>query len=203
MDETLTMLKDLTDAPGVSGFEEPVRRVMRRYLEPLGEIMTDNLGSIAGRKVGQADGPKIVLAGHLDEIGFMVTRITDDGFLKFQTLGGWWEQVMLAHRVEVHSREGAIIGVIGSKPPHILEPDERKKVYEKKQMFVDIGARSRAEAESWGVRPGDPIVPASEFSVMRNPDLLMAKAWQPGWPDSSTLLPSGGSPGDPSLTPWA
>lgn len=177
MDETLTMLKELTDAPGVSGFEEPVRRVMRRYLEPLGEVLTDNLGSIVGRKVGQADGPKIAFAGHLDEIGFMVTRITDEGYLKFQTLGGWWEQVMLAHRVEVQTRNGAIIGVIGSKPPHILDADERKKVYEKKNMFVDIGASSREEAESWGVRPGDPIVPASAFSVMRNPDLLMAKAW--------------------------
>src|SRR2546429_312518 len=92
MDATLTMLKDLTDAPGVWGLEEPVRQVMRRYLEPLGEVMTDNLGSIVGRKVGLAGGPKVVLAGHMDEIGFMITRITDDGYLKFQTLGGWWEQ---------------------------------------------------------------------------------------------------------------
>ncbi len=150
MDETLTMLKDLTDAPGVSGFEEPVRRVMRRYLEPLGEILTDNLGSIVGRKVGNADGPKIAFAGHLDEIGFMVTRITDDGYLKFQTLGGWWDQVMLAHRVQVQTRTGAIIGVIGSKPPHILDGDERKKVYEKKNMFIDIGASSREEVEFMG-----------------------------------------------------
>jgi endoglucanase len=107
----------------------------------------------------------------------MVTRITDEGYLKFQTLGGWWEQVMLEHRVEVQTRNGAIIGVIGSKPPHILDADERKKVYEKKNMFVDIGAASREEAESWGVRPGDPIVPVSAFSIMLNPNLLMAKAW--------------------------
>ena len=177
MDDTLTMLKDLTDAPGVSGFEEPVRRVMRRYLEPLGEILTDNLGSIAGRKSGLDAGPKIMLAGHLDEIGFMVTRVTDEGYLKFQTLGGWWAQVMLAQRVEVYTRQGPIIGVIGSKPPHILSHDERNKVYEKRDMFVDIGASSREEAESWGIRPGDPVVPVCPFTVMRNPDLLMAKAW--------------------------
>lgn len=177
MDETLAMLKELTDAPGVSGFEGPVRQVMRRYLEPLGEVMTDNLGSIVGRKVGQADGPKIILAGHLDEIGFMVTRITDDGFLKFQTLGGWWEQVMLAQRVEVYTRSGPVVGVIGSKPPHILPPDERKKVYEKKDMFIDIGASSREEAEAFGVRPGDPVVPFSPFAVMKNEKLLLAKAW--------------------------
>ncbi|MCG8347710.1 MAG: M42 family metallopeptidase [Chloroflexales bacterium] len=177
MEEMLTMMKELTDAPGVPGQEEAVRRVMRRYLEPLGEVMTDNLGSIVGRKVGQAGGPKIVLAGHLDEIGFMVTRITDEGYLKFQTLGGWWEQVMLAQRVEVYTRNGPIIGVIGSKPPHILEAEERKKPADKKTMFIDIGASSCQEAEEWGIRPGDPVVPVCPFTVMRNEKLLMAKAW--------------------------
>src|SRR5919206_4484773 len=177
MDETLQMMRDLTDAPGVPGQEEAVRRVMRRYLEPLGEIITDNLGSIACRKAGQADGPKVMLAGHLDEIGFMVTRITDEGFLKFQTLGGWWEQVMLAQRVEVYTRDGVVVGVIGSKPPHILSAEDRKKVYEKKDMFIDVGASSRAEAEAFGIRPGDPVVPVCPFTVMKNEKLLMAKAW--------------------------
>jgi endoglucanase len=177
MDEFLTMLKELTDAPGISGFEEPVRRVMRQYLEPLGEIVTDNLGSIGARKVGQANGPKIMLAGHLDEIGFMVTRITDEGYLKFQTIGGWWEQVMLAQRVEVITRNGPVIGVVGSKPPHILSPDERNKVYDRKQMFIDIGASSKDEAMEWGIRPGDAVVPVCPFTIMKNPDLLMAKAW--------------------------
>jgi endoglucanase len=107
----------------------------------------------------------------------MVTRITDEGYLKFQPLGGWWDQVMLAQRVEIYTHQGPIVGVIGSKPPHILAPDERNKVYEKKHMFIDIGASSRAEAESWGVRPGDPVVPVCPFTVMRNPELLMAKAW--------------------------
>ncbi|NJN15497.1 MAG: M42 family metallopeptidase [Oscillochloris sp.] len=177
MDETLQMLKDLAEAPGVPGQETAVRKVMRRYLEPHGTIITDNLGSVIGRKVGVEGGPKIMVAGHLDEIGFMVTRITDEGYLKFQTLGGWWEQVMLAHRVEVITRDGPIVGVIGSKPPHILSPDERHKVVDKNAMFIDIGAESRAEAESWGVRPGDAVVPVGPFGQMRNPDLLMAKAW--------------------------
>lgn len=177
MDETLTMLKELTDAPGPSGFEEPVRRVMRRYLEPYGEILTDNLGSIAARKSGQENGPKVLIAGHLDEIGFMITRITDEGYLKFQTIGGWWDQVMLAQRVDIMTREGVIPGVIGSKPPHILSPDERNKVFEKKHMFIDIGAGSKEEAISWGVNPGDPVVPSCPFTVMKNPDFLLAKAW--------------------------
>jgi putative aminopeptidase FrvX len=177
MDDTLKMMQELTEAPGISGFEEPVRRVMRRYMEPLSEILTDNLGSIVGRKVGQEGGPKILLAGHMDEIGFMVTRITDEGYLKFQTIGGWWDQVMLAQRVEIYTRQGPVIGVIGSKPPHILSSDERKKVYEKKDMFIDVGAFSREEAQSFGIRPGDPVVPVCPFTVMRNPKLLMTKAW--------------------------
>jgi putative aminopeptidase FrvX len=177
VDETLTMMRELTDAPGVPGQEEAVRRVMRRYLEPLGEVITDNLGSIAGRKVGRQGGPKVLLAGHLDEIGFMVTRITDEGYLKFQTLGGWWEQVMLAQRVEVFTRSGPLTGVIGSKPPHILDPEERNKPVKKQAMFIDIGAASRDEAQEWGVRPGDMVVPVCPFTAMRNEKLLMAKAW--------------------------
>lgn len=177
MDATLTMLRDLAEAPGVPGQEGAVREVMRRYLEPLGDVITDNLGGIAGVRSGQADGPKIMLAGHLDEIGFLVTRITDEGYVKFQTLGGWWDQVMLAHRVEIYTRNGPIIGVIGSKPPHILSQEERNKVFEKKHMFIDIGAGSKAEAQSWGVRPGDMVVPVGPFQQMRNSELLMAKAW--------------------------
>lgn len=177
MDETVAMMRELTEAPGIPGYEEPVRQVMRRYLEPLGEIMTDNLGGIAARKVGQMGGPKIMIGSHMDEIGFMVTRITDAGFLKFQTLGGWWEQVMLAQRVEVYTRTGPVIGVTGSKPPHIIPLEERKKPIDKKDMFIDIGATSRAEAEAWGVRPGDPVVPICPFTPMHNEKLLMAKAW--------------------------
>lgn len=177
MSELLTMLRELTDAPGVPGQEAAVREVMRRYLQPHSEIITDNLGSIAGRKIGKANGPKIMLAGHLDEIGFMVTRITDEGYLKFQTLGGWWEQVMLAQRVQVYTREGPVIGVIGSKPPHILSAEIRSKPVDKKTMYIDIGASSRDEASSWGIRPGDAVVPVCPFTPMRNEKLLMAKAW--------------------------
>ena len=149
---------------------------MRRYLEPLGEILTDNLGrsSAEGRPGRWAED---LLAGHMDEIGFMVTRITDEGYLKFQTIGGWWEQVMLAQRVEIHTRQGPVIGVIGSKPPHILSPTSARRSYEKKDMFIDIGAASSEEAQSFGIRPGDPVVPVCPFTVMRNPKLLMTKAW--------------------------
>lgn len=177
MDELLQMYKELTEAPGVPGYEAPVREIMRRYLSPFGDVLTDNLGSIVARKSGRGGGPRILLAGHMDEVGFMVTQITEKGFIRFQALGGWWEQVMLAQRVTIRTRKGEIPGVIGSKPPHILPQEERNRVVQKRDMFIDIGAASREEAESFGVRPGDPIMPVCPFTVMPNPKVLMAKAW--------------------------
>lgn len=177
MDETLKMLKELTDASGVPGFEREVREVIRKYVEPYAKVETDHLGSIVAKKQGTSSSPRIMLSGHMDEIGFMVKYITEKGFIKFTPLGGWFDQVLLAQRVIVKTRKGDIPGVIGSKPPHILDPEARKKVVERKDMFIDIGASSAEEAKEWGVRPGDPIVPVSEFTVMKNPDLLMAKAW--------------------------
>ncbi|MYL62828.1 M20/M25/M40 family metallo-hydrolase [Bacillus hwajinpoensis] len=178
LDETLQMLKELTDANGVPGNEREPRDVMKKHIESLSdEIMYDNLGSLIAVKKGNAEGPKIMVAGHLDEIGFMVTRIDDKGFLYFQTVGGWWEQVMLAQRVNVMTRNGNIMGVIGSKPPHILPAEQRKKSVDKKDMFIDIGASSKEEAMEWGIKPGDSVVPVCEFTVMNNEKMLMAKAW--------------------------
>ncbi len=180
MDDTLQLLKDLTDAPGVPGQEGPVREVMERYLAPHGELMYDNLGSVVGMRRGKGAGdnaPKVLIAGHMDEVGFMVTMIDDNGFIKFQTLGGWWEQVMLAQRVLVRTRKGDLIGVFGSKPPHILPADERKKPVEKSDMFIDIGVMSKEEAIEAGVRPGDPIIPICPFAQMANPKMMLAKAW--------------------------
>lgn len=178
MDEQLKMLKALTDANGISGFEKEARDVMRSYITPYADsVETDNLGSLIAKKTGAEDGPKIMIAGHLDEIGFMVTTIDDKGFLRFQTIGGWWGQVMLAQRVTVMTSEGNLSGVIGSKPPHVLTPEQRKKPVDIKDMFIDIGASSKEEAMEFGVKPGDAIVPVCEFTVMKNEKLLMAKAW--------------------------
>jgi putative aminopeptidase FrvX len=178
LDETLTMLKDLTDAKGIPGNEREPREVMKKYITPYAdEVFTDGLGSLIAKKIGKADGPKIMVAGHLDEVGFMVTHIDDKGFLRFQTVGGWWSQVMLAQRVTIVTSKGDITGVIGSKPPHILPPEARKKPVEIKDMFIDIGASSREEAMEWGVRPGDQVVPYFVFTVMKNEKMLLAKAW--------------------------
>lgn len=179
MDETVLMLKELTDANGVPGNERQSREVMKKYIEPYADsIETDGLGSLIAKKEGLADGPKIMVAGHLDEVGFMISQIDDKGFLKFQPLGGWWSQVMLAQRVTITTRSGKeVTGVIGSKPPHILSPEARKKPVEIKDMFIDIGASSSGEVKEWGVAPGDMVTPYFEFTVMNNEKMLLAKAW--------------------------
>lgn len=178
LDETVRMLKRLTDAKGVPGNEGEVRELMREYITPYAdEVTIDGIGSLIAKKIGKEDGPKIVISGHLDEVGFMVTRIDSKGFLWFQPLGGWWSQVLLAQRVTVVTKTGDLTGIIGSKPPHILTPEARKKPVDLKDMFIDIGASSAKEAKDWGVRPGDMVVPYFEFTVMNNEKLLLAKAW--------------------------
>ncbi|HLS66076.1 MAG TPA: M42 family metallopeptidase [Pseudogracilibacillus sp.] len=178
LDPTLTMLKELTDANAISGHEKEARDVMEKYIKPHADkVYTDHLGSLIAEKAGEANGPKIMIAGHLDEVGFMVTRIDKKGFLYFQTIGGWWNQVMLAQRVTIMTKKGNLTGVIGSKPPHILTAEQRKKPVEIKDMFIDIGASSKEEAESFGVRPGDSVVPYFEFTQMKNEKMLLAKAW--------------------------
>jgi endoglucanase len=113
----------------------------------------------------------------MDEIGFMITHLTKDGFLKFVQLGGWWDQVLLGHRVVIKTRKGDLVGVIGAKPPHIVDPEERKKVVKKDQMYIDIGATSKEEVEAAGVRAGDPAVPQADFAVMANGKSLLSKAF--------------------------
>lgn len=174
--ETKDLFQTLTELPGVSGFEHQVRRFMKSELEKYSdEIVQDRLGSVFGVKHGQ--GPKVLAAGHMDEVGFMVTQITENGMLRFQTLGGWWSQVLLAQRVQVITDNGPIMGVIGSIPPHLLNPEQRKKPMEEKNMLIDIGADDREDAEKIGIKPGQQIVPICPFTPLANPKKIMAKAW--------------------------
>jgi putative aminopeptidase FrvX len=178
MDWQMTLFQTLTQAPGVPGFEQPVRAIMRDYLGQSSQhLLEDHLGSIFGVHNGDTAGPKIMVAGHMDEVGFMVTQIDDAGFIHFQPLGGWWSQVLLAQRVEIITDYGAIPGVIGSTPPHLLSMDVRKKPVDMKKMFIDIGADNKQDARRIGVRPGQPIVPVCPFQVMANEKKLLAKAW--------------------------
>jgi endoglucanase len=150
---------------------------MRNYLEDVAVIEQDKMGSFIGKHVGSSESPRVMLAGHMDEIGFMVRLITKEGFIKFQPLGGWWDQVLLGHRVAIKTAKGDVIGVLGAKPPHLLDGEERKKIVEKKDMYIDVGATSKDEVREMGVRPGDPIIPVSEFLVLANPKAYLSKAF--------------------------
>jgi putative aminopeptidase FrvX len=177
-DETLSLFRTLTEMAGAPGFEQDIRKFVRSELTPLSdEIVTDRIGSIFGVKRGTADGPVVMVAGHMDEVGFMVTGITEKGMIKFTPIGGWWSQVLLAQRMQIMTKKGPVIGVIGSTPPHLLDDAARNKPVDIGHMFLDIGADDRAEGESLGIHPGLPMVPICPFTPMANPKKIMAKAW--------------------------
>ena len=176
-DKAISLLQELTDAHSVAGHEDEVRAIFVDELEDSGELSTDKNGSVFCEAGG--DGPRVLIAGHMDEVGFMVQNITPDGFIQFLALGGWWEHNLLAQRVVIRTRDGEkVLGLIGSKPPHFLPEAARKQVMSIDQMFIDIGARSRREVmEDFGVSPGDPIAPHSLFTPFGRDDLFMAKAF--------------------------
>ena len=179
MDKTELLLKELCEVNGVSCHEGEVRKIMARELEgKVDEIMYDKLGSIVGRKKGAGDSPRVLVEGHMDEIGFMVKEITPEGFIKFLPLGGWWGHVALGQRMRVITSRGVVIGIVGSKPPHLLEAKEREKVLQIKDMFIDVGATEKFDIQKkLGVRVGDPIVPDSEFTIMGNKQNYLSKAF--------------------------
>lgn len=177
-EQTLNLFQTLTELPGASGFEHKVRGFMRSQLgQYADEIVQDGLGSIFGVKRGDADGPTVMVAGHMDEVGFMVTNITKNGMLRFQTLGGWWSQVLLAQRVQIWTENGPVMGVIGSIPPHLLDDSKRNKPMDIKNMLIDIGADDKEDAIKIGIKPGQQIVPVCPFTPMANNKKIMAKAW--------------------------
>lgn len=176
-EKELEVLKELTEIVAPSGFEEPVmEKIRQRYSQYADQIRRDNLGSLILVKRGVSDHPKVLVAGHVDEVGFLVTSITQEGFLTFTPLGGWFEQVLLAQRVVIRTRKGHVYGVITSKPPHLLTPEERQKVVQISQMYIDVGATSKEEVEKLGVRIGDPVAPWSPFTRTAFGDRIMAKA---------------------------
>jgi endoglucanase len=177
-DWSLNVLKELFEAFGPAGFEREAAQKVKRYMEQYAdEILTDKLGSVIFVKKGSSERPRVLLAGHIDEVGFVVSGIDDLGYVAFNPLGGWFDQVLLSQRVVIRTAKGDVHGVIAAKPPHLLTPEEAKKVVEKTSMFIDVGATSRKEAEEMGIRIGDPIVPYSPFMLIRNGKIATGKAF--------------------------
>lgn len=179
MKNTNILFKELTELDSIPGNEIEVRNYLISNLSNYAdELLKDNLGSISFKKIGNSKGPKILISAHMDEVGFMVSSITKEGFIKFIPTGGWWEQNLLAHKVIITTKENKkLTGIIGSKPPHILSIEERKTSVKLDNMFIDIGVSSKEEAINLGITQGDMITPYQKFEVLSNPNYLLAKAW--------------------------
>jgi endoglucanase len=168
----IEQLEKWTNAFGPSGFELEVAKLVKDYVAPFAdEVLQDRTGSVIFKKGDK--GPKIMIAGHIDEIGFIISGISKEGYLTFNQLGGWWDQVLLSQRMIIKTRDGTKIkGIIIAKPPHILEPEERKKVVTKDKMFVDVGCKSKKEVEALGIKLGDPAVPDSTFELLKRTQIV-------------------------------
>lgn len=177
-EQSRQLFKTLTEMSAAPGFEKELRQFVRQELEGVSdECVQDRMGSIFGVVNGNQQGPRVMVAGHMDEVGFIVTSITDNGMIKFMPLGGWWNQVLLAQRFKIETDEKTVIGVVASTPPHLLTEQQRSQPPAIEQLFLDIGADDREDAEQMGIRPGLQMVPDCPFTPMQNPKKWLAKAW--------------------------
>jgi len=175
MEQLQTLLEDLSNAHGISGYEGSIRKMMEEEIRPyVDEIRTDRMGNLIATKNGS--GPTVMLAAHMDEIGLMVKYIDDNGFLRFVKIGGWFDQTLHSQRVIVHTRNGPVTGVMGSKPPHAMKEEDKKNPVKAEDMFIDVGAKSKEDAEKLGIEVGLPISIDRQFAPLAN-GMLTGKAF--------------------------
>jgi putative aminopeptidase FrvX len=171
-------LEKLSNACGVTGREDDVRELLKPMLKPyVDEVKEDKMGNLVGlKKGGEKNAPKVMLAAHMDEIGLIIKNVTKAGFLQFAKLGGIDDRILVAQRVLVHTEKGRKPGVIGSKPPHIMKAEEKKKAIEAESLFIDVGAGSKEDAQKMGVKVGDVVSFDTKFAKI-NRDLVIGKAF--------------------------
>ncbi|MDF2540022.1 MAG: hypothetical protein K0S76_3043 [Herbinix sp.] len=177
---TLKMIAELSNAKGVSGFEDETVEIIRKYSEGLGTVKEDSLRNLyIYRKENSGSLPVVQLDAHSDEVGFMVQAIKPNGTLQIITLGSWVTSNIPAHKVWVRNAEGVYLpGIVASKPPHYMSEQEKKSALEMKQITVDVGATSKEEAmKEFKIRIGEPIIPCVDFEYNENFDLMIGKAF--------------------------
>jgi putative aminopeptidase FrvX len=175
-DRTIELLRQLADAPGPPGFEEPIRKVMVDQMKPFASSITyDGLGSIIATQGSQ--GPRIMVDAHMDELGGVVRRVTPRGLLTMQMLGGWLDQALVDQRWIIVGSKGPVHAVTGIRDVHVVPPEERTRVYSRDSLFLDVGARDEAEVAAMGIAPGDPVVPDAPFTVLNGTSNYLAKGW--------------------------
>jgi putative aminopeptidase FrvX len=175
-DDTVQLLQALADAPGPSGFEEPVRKIMVDRMKPLSDKLSyDGLGSVIA--VQGSSGPRIMVDAHMDELGGVVRRVSNEGYLTMQMLGGWLDQALVDQRWTIIGSKGPVKAVTGIRDIHIVPQEERTKVYPRESVFLDVGAKNAAEVAAMGISPGDPVVPDAPFAVMNGTQNYLGKGW--------------------------
>ncbi len=175
-DSTVQLLQRLSEAPGPPGAEEPVRAIMVPEMKAnSSSLKYDGMGSVIAQQ--GTSGPRIMVDAHMDELGGMVRRVTPNGFLTMQMLGGWLDQALVDQRWLVLGSKGIVHGVTGIRDIHVVPADERTRVYPRDSLMLDIGAKNAAEAAAMGVEPGDPVVPDAPFVVMNGSGNYLGKAW--------------------------
>ncbi|HEX2208357.1 MAG TPA: M42 family metallopeptidase [Longimicrobium sp.] len=157
-DHSYSFLKNLLDAAAPSGFETAAARVWRAEAETFATGVNVDVAGNSYATVGTDGGPRIMLAGHVDEIGLMVTHVDDDGMLYVDGIGGWDPEVLVGQRIRFLTRKGDVVGVVGKKPIHLIKPEEKEKAVKVTELWVDIGARDGDDARARGMRVGDPGV---------------------------------------------
>jgi putative aminopeptidase FrvX len=175
-DRTVDTLQKIADAAGPPGFEEPVRKVLVDMMKPLaGSLRYDGMGSIIATQ--GTSGPKIMVDAHMDELGGMVRRITPNGFLTMQMLGGWLDQALPDKRWVIIGSKGPVKAITGIRDIHVVPADERTKAYSRDSLYLDVGARNEAEVRALGLSPGAPIVPDAPFEIMNGSQNYLGKGW--------------------------
>jgi putative aminopeptidase FrvX len=173
-DRVTDLLKELSEAPGVPGYEEPVRKLMAERMKPFADnISYDGLGSIIARQGNS--GPRIMVDAHMDELGGMVRHIRPDGYLTMQMLGYWLDAALPDQRWVIIGSKGTVPGITALWDAHIA-PHQDGHPVQPRQLFLDVGARTAADVQALGISPGDPVVPVSDFTILANQRYL-GKAW--------------------------
>ena len=175
MNDLRDILERLSNAHGVSGYEGNVRQIIEDEVRPyVDEVKKDKMGNLIATKQGGS--PVVMLAAHMDEVGLMTKYVDDKGFIHFTKTGGWFDQTLLNQRMILHTEYGKKYGVIGSKPPHVMKEEDLKKPVKADEMFIDVGAANKEEAEKMGVKVGTPITPDMEFKSLGG-DRVTGKAF--------------------------
>lgn len=180
MDKQLEFLRDMSNANGVSGFEDEVVKVIRDYIGEDLDVIEDKMRNLCiYSKSHDQSLPTVMIDGHSDEVGFMVQSIKSNGLIKFLAIGSWFSQNVGAHKVRVRNTDGEYItGIVASKPPHFMTSEERTKIFEISDMLIDVGATNRDEViNEFKIEPGAPIVPDVVFEYNEKSDIMIGKAF--------------------------